>query len=102
MNRLSRNTDPETSHLAEEVLKRSGRQAERLKMVFALVKKNPGRTSSELGYLMAQAHPDLPALTCYDSPHKRLPDLEKLKLVRKGDTKTCPVTKRTCLTWWPR
>jgi len=34
-------------------------------------------------------------------PARRLPDLEKLGFVKKGDIRHCAATGSQCVTWWP-
>lgn len=68
--------------------------------VLDLVHSHGGRTSNELGRDMAAAHPTLPIVVAVNTPHKRLPELEKLGLIRKGIIRQCSDTGQKCYTWW--
>jgi len=88
----ARRTDPETSHKAAEEHTRSGARAHQQQQVTAAVRALPGRTSFELAmatgldrYMVA----------------RRLPECVTAGTVRKGATKTCGITGKTALTWWP-
>lgn len=85
---MARTTDPATSHIAAARHAMS-ELSERRRQVFDLVERYPNRTSGELGRLMYQDHPKLGIRTASASPHKRLPELEKLGFIERGDRRQC-------------
>ena len=93
--RLARKTDPVSSHIGARN-KLSGRRQQ----VLDLVKAHPGATSGELSRHMLRRYPDLPIRTCAETPHKRLPELESLGLVRRGGMRKCKDSGNQALTWW--
>ena len=94
--RPARRTDPLSSHLGA----RNEKLSRRRQQVLDLVKANRGSTSGELSRNMLQRHPDLPIRTCAETPHKRLPELEALGLVRRGGMRKCKDSGNQALTWW--
>lgn len=97
---MSRNTDPETSHQAalEHALTTL---SERRRQVFDLVNDFPGQTAGELARIMLRRFGHLPITVCAETPHKRLPELERLGLVRRGDARECGDSGYDRMTWWP-
>ena len=91
-----RRTDPLSSHLGAQNKKLSRRRQQ----VLDLVKAHPGATSGELSRYMLERHPDLPIRTCAETPHKRLPELESLGLVKRGPMGKCKDSGNQALTWW--
>ena len=85
-------TDPITSLIAEDRVNRTGVRGKQCRQVFEALQRNPGSTSAELAYLM-----DVDRVM----PARRLPDLEKLGFVKKGDIRHCAATGSQCVTWWP-
>ncbi len=98
--RIRRNTDPSTSHMAA-VRHTKLNLSKRRKQVLELVQKYPGKTQGELARLMLYKHPGLPINVCAATPHKRLPELEELGLVRRGDKRRCDDSSYMSATWWP-
>ena len=94
--RPARRTDPVSSHLGA----RNEKLSRRRQQVLDLVKANRGSTSGELSRNMLQRHPDLPIRTCAEPPHKRLPELESLGLVKRGTMRKCKDSGNQALTWW--
>lgn len=90
----ARNTDPETSHLAADDLKASGRLAAQQQLILTAVQRYPGRTSRELA---AEINADRHMVA------RRLPELEPVH-VTKGAARPCTQseTRRPAVTWWPR
>jgi len=93
---LARAFDPETSHLAGERLKESGKWQSQKQMVLAWMREHrivdaaSSLTSNELARLSGIRHP-----TC----HKRLPDLRKDGLVTTAVQRECQVTGEQAWTW---
>jgi hypothetical protein len=88
----ARRTDPSTSHLAAEQITASGQRGQQQAQATAAVRAMPGLTSFELAmktrldrYMLA----------------RRLPECVTAGTVRKGEAKTCSITGRQALTWWP-
>lgn len=90
---LARRTDPQSSHSAAEEVTRSGKREGQVLAVLALVRKYPGSTSLELAKHSV-------GLDRYVTA-RRLPELEKQGLVRKGDERPCTINGRSMVTWWP-
>lgn len=87
----SRRTDPEPSHAAEREINHGLRSQQAL-AILALVREYVGATSTEMSggdYRTAII------------ARKRLPDLEKLGKVRRGEPRKCNVSGRLLTTWWP-
>ena len=85
----ARRSDPETSHLAAEVITKNGTRHHQQQLAADAVRKHPGRTSQELAHLTGI---DRYVLA------RRLPECTA---VRKGVAVECTVTRRQALTWWP-
>jgi len=73
---------------------RDGRRNRLQKLVADAVRRFPGRTGRELAHASG---------LYYECCHKRLPELEAANppLVRKGELRTCMVSRRQAVTWWP-
>lgn len=92
-NPLARSSDPITSHLAAKEGVESGRIGRNMEMALMALRRNPGVTSAELSeFRLAPSRQE---------SARRLPDLEKRGLAEKGVSRTCKVTGRLCVTWWP-
>lgn len=90
---LRRNTDPEPSHLAAEEIVSSGRLGELQSWVLGLVEDYPGKTGSELA-----------VAACVGESYtikRRLGELDKKGLIRRGEVRQCGVSARQAATWWP-
>ncbi len=88
---LSHRGDPQTSYEAAEALRRSGRLAAQQQAVLEGLRQCDGATHGELGAFMG-VHWLVPA--------RRLPELERAGLVRKGEARICTVKGSRCTTWW--
>lgn len=88
---LSRAADPETSHEAADKIATDLPKLQNLAL--AKVWRWPGRTVSELAELADARDPR--------SIGRRLPELERKGLVRRGDARKCGVTRVNAATWWP-
>ena len=83
--------DPQTSQQAAERLRESGRLGAQQRAVLEALRRCNGATHAELGAFMG-----LHWLT----PARRLPELERAGLVRKGEPRICRVKGSRCTTWW--
>jgi hypothetical protein len=91
---LARITDPETSHLAGEDQRKSGRQATHCATVLSIVNRLPALTYRELA-LEAKLPEAVEVM-------RRLNDLHKAGLVRPGAQKhKCKVSGRMSTVWYP-
>lgn len=88
----ARHTDPMSSHLAAEQITTDGTRGQQQAQAVAAVRAFPGLTSFELAmkteldrYMLA----------------RRLPECVTGGAVHKGDARTCSITGRQALTWWP-
>ena len=97
---MARASDPATSHIAAAQHKE--KLSERRAQVLMLVEWFPGRTSGELSRKMLERFPGLPMRTCAETPHKRLPELEKMGMVIRGTPRDCADSGHLCETWWPK
>jgi DNA-binding MarR family transcriptional regulator len=61
--------------------------------VLAIVASRPGHTATELARKMGVMDPR--------TPNRRLPELERAGLVRRGPRRLCRVTNTKAATWWP-
>lgn len=95
---MARVSDPATSHDAAE--KQVKKLSDRRKMVFDFVQAYPGRTHGELAAKLYKETYNLGIIACVETPHKRLPELEKLGLVRRGRVRKCGETGHSAATWW--
>lgn len=89
---IARAKDPESSHRAAAEITDSGARSHQLAQTIAEVRAFPGRTSQELS--------DITGLERYMLA-RRLPDGVTAGALRKGEQRTCSVTGRLALTWWP-
>lgn len=89
---MSRAADPATSKAAADSAAASGRASSQREAVLAAVRAAPGRTSDELAAGMGVGR---------HMVARRLPELERLGLVRRGEARASRVGGRAGLTWWP-
>tara|TARA_B100000676_G_C17646463_1_gene614284 strand:+ start:73 stop:429 length:357 start_codon:yes stop_codon:yes gene_type:complete len=99
-----RSTDPATSKAAAEDVTRSGTAARQAEQVLNLVRQCPKSTSKELAFIAAR-HADTRHLD-YHAIARRLPELEKTGLVKKGPARKCTQlvlngNRRKAVTWEP-
>ena len=89
--RLARSTDPVTSHLAASNVSKTGSAARWQRVALDLIRRRPGMTARELenagGYENGQIR-------------KRLAEVMRGGLIRKGTARTCRVSGRQAATWW--
>jgi predicted transcriptional regulator len=88
---LSHRGDPETSREAAEQLRKSGRLAAQQRAVLEALRECDGATHAELGRFMERD---------WLVAARRLPELERMGLVRKGEVRRCAVKGSRCVTWW--
>lgn len=91
--RMSRSTDPVTSHEAAEEHVTSGANATQRRIVLEILRLLDGSTSDELAEAMK--------ISRY-IPARRLPELERSNLVKRGEPRKSKVTGRRGVTWWVR
>lgn len=98
---MARRSDPATSHAAAR-RHIDTNLSERRQQVLGLVTRFPGCTSGEYARHMFAVYPELPLRVIAETPHKRLPELEALGLVRRGEQRLCTDSRSyTCETWRP-
>lgn len=90
---IARQADPQSSKDAGERVTQSGRRGEQHKQVLSAVKAHPGSTSLELAH---SENLDRHMVA------RRLPELEKLLLVRRGEARLCRQGTGKAVTWWPK
>jgi len=88
---MAHREDPDTSRLAAEQLVESGGLARQQQAVFDALHRCDGSTHGEIGQTMG-CHWLIPA--------RRLPELQKAGLVKKGEPRICRVKGSRCVTWW--
>ena len=88
---LSHRGDPETSRQAADRLTQSGRLTGQRKAVMEALHECDGSTHAELGAFMG-VH--------WLTPARRLPELERMGFVHKGEARICRVKGSRCTTWW--
>lgn len=87
----SHRDDPETSREAGERLRASGKLTGQRKAVLEALRERNGSTHAELGAFMG---------THWLTAARRLPELERAGLVRKGEPRICTIKGSRCTTWW--
>jgi len=90
----ARRTDPTTSHLAAAEHERTGRRSGNTQRVAEVVASFPGLTAIEL-HDLGRTEMDRHEWS------RRLPDAERLGLVRRGRARECRVSGHQSMTWWP-
>jgi hypothetical protein len=88
---LARKTDPGTSWAAAREIQPDLSGLRR--RAAALVTKYPGRIARELSELAGDGDPR--------TLNRRLGEVERTGLVRRGVARRCAVTGKLCATWWP-
>ncbi len=89
---IARRSDPASSHLAAAEVTASGKRQQQIGLVIDLVRKFPGLTSMELAGMSGEDRYMIA---------RRLPEALTAGAIRKGEQRTCSVTGRLALTWWP-
>lgn len=87
----SRSTDPETSHQAEAYMRSTGRLKAQQQLVLGLIRNNPGWTSRELDE----------NFVLDGMAHRRCCELERAKLIRRGEPRKSHGYRVRAATWWP-
>lgn len=87
----ARANDPDTSHLAETHINRSGLRGRQQRQAAAAVRCYPGRTSAELAEITGIDRHRLA---------KRLPECETAGAVRRGDKRQCSVSHLMAIVWY--
>jgi len=86
----ARHTDDSTSHEAAMQHTRSGKAARHRDLVMSAVEANPSSTAGEIGNISGLGHIEA---------QRRLSDLYRDDLVRKGPSRKCLVKKNNMVTW---
>lgn len=92
----ARRTDPATSKQAAREIVADGTMGDGIAIAADAVMRWPGHTSSELQELSDGRNGGRRI-----SMHKRLPDAAKRMMVERRDARTCRVTGKQAVTWWP-
>lgn len=88
---LFRKTDPDTSREAAEHVVRTGRLKAAQGDALRWVREHPGLTATELAHRVGVFDPRV--------LNRRLPELERMDLVVRGEPRTCTVTGRRAAVW---
>jgi hypothetical protein len=88
---LTHRSDPQRSREAAEHLKRSGKLAAQQQAVLGALRQCDEATHAELGAFMG-VH--------WLTPARRLPELVRAGLAKKGEARICTVKGSRCTTWW--
>ena len=88
---LVRHGHPDTSREAAETFAPKQRQSQMRALGY--VSENPGSTANELAKVAGDR--DIRKIG------RRLPELERFGLVRRGEPRPCKVTNRNASTWYP-
>jgi len=91
---LARSTDPSTSHEAAEQLIQTGSASNQRNACLAVLRQQDGLTSAEVGQRLGGGY------NARFVAARRLPDLQKLKLVHKGEARVCTANGTKAVTWW--
>lgn len=91
-NKLARTDGPDTSREAAEGHVNSGDNVAQKQLILAAVRRTPGGTVDEIAEAVGMLQHKV---------GKRLPDLEKDGLVRKGEPRPGRISRRNMTTWWP-
>ena len=85
--------DPVTSFMAADRAVKTGLVSRQAMAVFIAVQGNPGRTSRELAELCEL---DRWAIA------RRLPELVRVGIIRRGEKRKCEIADTLAVTWWPK
>ena len=89
----ARQSDPVTSHTAAGEANSSTWLAAQAAEVLDCVKRHPGSTSAEIGELLGWKGARWAAA-------RRLPEMERRGVVKRGEARRCEASGRTAVTWW--
>lgn len=95
----ARKDDSETSHQAADTVRRSGELGKHQRTVLEAVVRWPGRTSAELGKLIADSRGEDVVLWRY-RVGRRLSELAPVH-IRRGRPRTCETSGNAAGTWFP-
>ena len=88
---LTRQGHPETSKKGADFIR--SKLADLHERVGRIVHDYPGMTASELAMTVSDRDPR--------TIGRRLPELARAGLIRRGEARRCSVTGRPATTWWP-
>ncbi len=89
---LSRTADPDTSHVAAEMVEATGTAEAQRDTCLRIVQNEPGLTAAEIANKAGlERH----------VPSRRLPELRTAGLVRNGPKRMCWQTGNMSMTWEP-
>lgn len=94
----ARRSDPGTSHAAAEAVTRAGIRGGHCAAVLTAIRQWPGLTSRELAKRMRWDRHEV-ARRCADlkgNPERGVP-----ALAAQGKQRTCSVSHKAAITWWP-
>ena len=88
----TRNSDPETSRIAERETTTSGKRVTNLMKIVNFVKEKPGHTAGEIAKALDMERSEV---------SKRLADARHLLLLDDGNARLCQVKNSKMMTWYP-
>jgi len=88
----SHRNDPQSSHIAEQSMNKSGKRQLQQKQVQRCVQMYPGRTSAELAQLSGLDRAMIA---------RRLPELSPRHIKRGEELVRCGVNGTQAIAWWP-
>lgn len=88
----TRSGDPETSHEAEAFMRKSGAIRAQYREVLAFVRSIPGLTAREYDERVGAFR---------GIYHRRLVEMERIGMVRRGEVRKCSRGGRSAATWYP-
>jgi len=89
---VSRPSNPDTSHEAEESINKTGSRTTQCSEIFSVLKSNPGKLSGEIA--------DITGLGMHVTS-RRLADLKNKGLIFQGQHRVYSHTGRKQVSWWP-
>jgi len=89
---VSRPSDPDTSHEAEETINKTGSRITQCNTIFLVLKSSPGKLAGEIA--------DSTGLGMHVTS-RRLADLKNRGLIFQGQPRTYFQTGRKQVSWWP-
>lgn len=98
---MYRANDPKTSAIAAEKQIRTGKRNLRQKLVLFYLNRRPGSTHGELAAALYASNSHLGIICCAETPHKRLPEMEKAGLVYWMGERKCKETGNIARVWYP-
>lgn len=96
----ARRTDPDTSHAAGDKVRRTGELGKQQRLVLDAVKRWPGRTSAELGKLIAEERGEDVIVWRYRAG-RRLSEVAVGGHIRRARPRQCEATGNMAATWHP-